>query len=1027
MNKKNRLWLFSAMLTVLCFTNMNAQLSIGGVVTDESGLPLPGASVLEKGTNNGATTDFDGNFKITVRNQSAEIEVSYIGYNTTVSDVGTKTKFNIVLKEDVSALDEIVVIGYGAVKKSDLTGSVASVKMKGIESIPANSVDGLLQGRVAGLQVINASQEPGAASKIRIRGASSFNGSNDPLVVVDGFPIGGAGDIKQINPADIASVEVLKDASASAIYGSRGANGVIMITTKKGKKGKATVEINHQTSVKDFTSNLIGWDDPLLMTQLSNERSINDGMVPTYIGQSIAGVYYPSLSEISSGAWPYNTNWGDVAFRGNPLSTNTTVSIRAANDKTSFSFSANRFVEQGVYIQDDYEKHNINLGVSHKFNDWLKITTSNILSKNKRDKNTGLEYYRNPLWPIYDDNGDYFRTSSQDFGHPLAYTENVLDTSKGLDIISSYLFDFTLSDHLSVKTQFNYKLGSSIGDKYFPSDYTLEGNFFDGVAYINNWQSEDLLSETFITYKNTFKEIHELDVMVGQSYQNTVTRESELKAKGFVNESLKNENIGAGDPSENEISNGKTETKLLSYYGRINYMFNDKYLFTGTMRADGSSKFGVNNQWAYFPSGAISWKAHKEDFIKNIDAFDELKFRLSYGVSGNQGISPYQTLGRYGIENYYDDGQWKTAIGPGFIDGKFGPDLRYNYWSGIPNKDLKWESTAQLNLGIDMSLFNGRIKTTVDLYSKKTTDLLRQKFLPTSSSYSRIWVNDGEILNEGVEVAIDANIINGNDFTMSSNLIFSMNRNEVTSLGNGVEAGLLKDPNTGMEYEFQGSGFTSFGMATANIYAVGQPLNVFYGYKTNGIIQTLEEGLASGLIGDMALPGEFKYVDINSDGTVDENDRTIIGDPNPDFMASLGLNFTYKDFDLSLFFNGVFGNEIFYPGKLGQANIMPLRWTPDNPNNQYPTLRSIRDLRLSDWFVEDGSYVRLQNLTFGYNFNADKVSLFSAMRLYINATNLYTFTSNDFKGYDPEVGLDGVYWGGYPRTRSVTLGLNLTF
>ncbi|GAA4236864.1 TonB-dependent receptor [Postechiella marina] len=1027
MNKKNQLWLLSAILTILCFTSISAQIKVEGIVTDEGGLPLPGASVIEEGTVNGTTTDFDGNFELTVNNKSAVLEISYIGYTATKQEVGTSTSFNIILREDIAALDEVVVVGYGSVKKSDLTGSVASVKMKGIESIPANSVDGLLQGRVTGLQVINASQEPGAASTIRIRGGSSFSASNDPLVVVDGFPIGGAGDIKQINPADIANVEVLKDASAAAIYGSRGANGVIMITTKKGKKGKATIEITHQTSVKDFTSNLIAWEDPLLMAELSNERSINDGMVPNYTGQTIAGVYYPSLSEISSGEWPHNTNWGDVVFRDAPLSTNTTLSIRGANDTTSFSFSGNYFSDQGVYIEDDYEKYILNLGVSHKFNDWLKITTSNIISKNKRDNNGGLEYYRNPLWPIYDESGDYFRTSSQDFGHPLATTENVLNTSKGLDILSSYLFDFTLNEHLSVKTQLNYKYGSSIGDRYLPSDYTWEGNFFDGVAYIDNWQSEDILSETFITYNNTFNDVHKLNVMVGQSYQNTVSRTSQLKAKGFVNEALGNENLSAGDPSVNELSNGKSETKLSSYYGRINYIFNDKYLLTATMRADGSSKFGENNKWAYFPSGALSWKAHNEEFIENLNVFNELKVRLSYGISGNQGISPYQTLSRYGIENYFDNGQWKTAIGPGYISGQYGPDYRYNYWSGIPNKDLKWESTAQVNLGVDMGFFNNRLRATVDVYSKKTTDLLRQKFLPLSSSYSRIWVNDGEILNEGIELSLDGNIINGTDFSMSSNLMVSVNRNEVTSLGNGAEMGLLVDPNTGMNYEFQGSGFTSFGMATANIYGVGQPLNVFYGYKTDGIIQTLEEGLSAGLTGDMALPGEFKYVDLNEDGVVDESDRMVIGDPNPDFIASLGLNFTYKAFDMSLFFNGVFGNEIFYPGKLDQANEMPFRWTSDNPTNSYPKLRSIRNLLLSDYFVEDGSFVRLQNLTVGYNFNAENVSLFSDMRLYINATNLYTFSSNSFKGYDPEVGLDGVYWGGYPRTRSITLGLNLTF
>ncbi|GAF01470.1 SusC/RagA family TonB-linked outer membrane protein [Saccharicrinis fermentans] len=554
----------------------------------------------------------------------------------------------------------------------------------------------------------------------------------------------------------------------------------------------------------------------------------------------------------------------------------------------------------------------------------------------------------------------------------------------------------------------------------------MEGNYFDGVAYIDNWQSEDILSETFATYKNDFG-VHKLDVMAGHSYKNYVSRSSQLKAKGFVNEALLNENMSAGDPESNELSNDKIKTQLLSFYSRVNYSFKNKYLFTGTVRADGSSKFGENNKWGYFPSAAISWKAHEEPFIQSLGVFQELKARLSYGVSGNQGISAYQTLSRYGIENYYDQGQWKTVIGPGYISGQYGPDYRYNYWSGIPNKDLKWESTTQLNFGLDMAFFQRRLRATVDLYSKETNDLLRQKFLPLSSSYSRIWVNDGTILNKGVEVSLEGNIISGKDVSLTSNLMLSVNRNEVQDLGNSAAMGLLKDSNTGMEYEFQGEGFDTFGMATANIYAVGEPLNVFYGYKTNGIIQSEEEGLAAGLTGDMALPGEFKYVDINEDGVFDEEDRTIIGDPNPDFIASLGLDFTYKNFDISLFFNGVFGNDIFYPGKLDQANIMPLRWTMDHPTNDYPKLKSIRDLRLSDWFIEDGSFVRIQNMTVGYRFNVDDISFISKARLYLNATNLYTFTFSDFTGYDPEVGLDGIYWGGYPRTRNVTLGLNVTF
>ncbi|CAZ94300.1 SusC/RagA family TonB-linked outer membrane protein [Zobellia galactanivorans] len=1016
------------MLLLMCSQAILGQeKTITGKVNDISGAPLPGVNVLEIGTKNGVVSDFDGEFSIKIETSPKEavLSFSYIGFKTVQVAIDEKDHIEVTLEEDLVGLDEVVVVGYGSVKKSDLTGSVASVKVEELSSIPSNSIDKMLQGRVAGLQVINSSQDPGAGATIRIRGASSFNGSNDPLVVVDGFPLGGAGNLKQINPSDIASVEVLKDASAAAIYGSRGANGVIMITTKRAKAGKTTIEVRHQTTVKDFTTNLISWDDPLLMAQLANERSINDGIEPVYTGRTIAGVYYPSVYEIESGSWPHNTDWGDVVFRGSPILTSTTVSMRGANETTSFNIGANYLSDDGVYIEDGYEKYILNLGVSYQFNDRLKFTTSNILSRDVRKNNSGLEYWRNPLWPIYDENGDYFRTSEEDFGHPLPYTENVLNESKGLDIISSYLLDYSVSDHLNVKTQLNYKYGNSTSDRYMPKEYTWEGYFYDGVGEIKNWQNHDLLSETFATYTNTFNERHKLDVMVGSSYQNNVTRTSDLRAEGFVNEALQNENMSAGDPESNKISNGKQESQLLSFYGRLNYGLNDKYLFTATMRADGSSKFGENNKWGYFPSGAISWKAHKEKFIEDLGIFQELKARVSYGISGNQGISPYQTLSRYGIENFYDDGQWKTAIGPGYVSGQYGPDYRYRYWSGIPNKDLKWESTAQLNVGLDMAFFNSRLRTTVDFYSKETNDLLRQKYLPLSSSYTRIWVNDGTVKNKGVEVSVEGNIVNAENFSFSSNLVLSVNKNEVVDLGNSQAAGLLRDSNTGMDFEFRGEGFSDFGMATANIYGIGQPLNVFYGYKTDGIVQSEEEGLAAGLTGDLAQPGEFKYVDLNKDGTIDEKDRTVIGDPNPDLIASLGLDFTYKKFDLSIFLNGVYGNDVFYPGKFNQANEMPFRWTNDNPNNDYPKLMATRDTKLSDWFVEDGSFLRIQNLTFGYNFDKDDTSFFTKARLYINATNLYTFSN--FNGYDPEVGLDGIYWGGYPRLRNLTLGVDLTF
>lgn len=1011
-------------LLTLIGVEANSQIQVVGQVTDRYGRPIPGVNVRIESTNIGVATDTDGRYQI-VAADDATLQFSFIGYLPERIAINGRTTVDAMLIEDIMDLDAVIVVGYGTVRKSDLTGSVATVNMAAIQDIPANSVERLLQGRTAGLQVITSSQDPGAGSTIRIRGGSSLRGSNAPLIVVDGFPLGDAGDLKQINPADIASIEVLKDASASAIYGSRGANGVIMVTTRSARAGETRVNISQQTTLSRFTSKLIRWDDPLLMAMLTNEEMTNANRAIIYNGQvNSQGTYFPSLDEIQTGAWPHNTRWDEVVFRETPISNNTSVSVNSANETTSFNLSLNHLMENGVYIEDVYQKGIVKLDVNHIVNSFLTIRGSNLYSRNFRNSNGNLAYWRNPLWPVYDENGNYYRTSPTDFGHPLAQTNHVLNKNNGSDFIGTYLFDFKLHSTLDFKSQVNYKTGSWILDRYDPKDYTEGGFFNNGHAQLNDWMDQNILTENYLTYNNLFANEHRVTAMLGTSYEYWMERRSNMASFNFVNEALQNQNMAAGDPQRNTHSNSRSETKLLSYMGRLNYSAWDKYLFTFTMRADGSSKFGANNRWAYFPSGAMSWKIHNEDFVKNLNIFNDLRLRLSYGKSGNQGISPYQTLARYGVEKYFDDGAWRTVIGPGYEIGRGGADGRYVIWGGIPNRDLKWETTAQHNIGIDFAFLDSRIRVTADYYDKTTTDLLRERLLPPSSSYDRMWINDGEVRNKGFEFTLYGDIVRGRDFNVAATLIYSHNRNEVVSLGDELASGLQTDPITGMKYEFVGYNFTQF-RQTANILAMGQPINVFYGYKTDGIIQTLDEGLEAGLTGDLAQPGEFKYVDLNTDGVIDVNDRTIIGDPNPDFVTSFALNMNYKNFDLAVFLNGVFGNDVIYQGKLDQANVRPLRWTLDNPNNEYPRLFNGRQLRFSDWFIEDGSFVRIQNITLGYNFNLNAIKHVSNLRVYVNATDLYTFSK--FSGYDPEVGIEGIYWGGYPRFSRFTFGLNVTF
>lgn len=1002
---------------------MGQQLSVKGNVVDVNGDPLIGVNVkLKSNESRGTITDVKGGFSLNADFKDLLV-ISYVGYEQQEVPV-SKDLIKIILKEDAISLEDVVVIGYGSVRKSDLTGSVSTIKTKDLNTIPANSIDGLLQGRSAGLQVISSSQDPGAGSTIRLRGGSSLVGSNAPLVVVDGFPMGDAGNLKQINPDDIESVEVLKDASASAIYGSRGANGVILITTRKAKEGHTTISVKNQTTGSQFSSELVRFKDPILMMQLSNEGRVNSGFAPLYIGDySTNQVYYPSIQEVESGTWPYYTDWSEIVFRDMPLLNNTSISISNANEKTTFNLSGNFFTQQGAYIKDDYLKGIVNINISHKLTKNFKISSMTNIAKDKRNNNTGLSFTRNPLFPIYTEDGEYYKIGNQDYSHPLALTNTKKNISQSFDVMSSLMFDWGIFRTLDLRSQINYRSRSGVTDEYHPKKHTALGAANNGAAKIETNNSEDLSTDLYLTYKPELGRKNELSVMAGMSYETSLGRSYAMESFDFVNESLQNENMGAGNPALNKHSNGFSQTKLLSYIFRTNFTHNDKYLATITARADGSSKFGDSNKWALFPSAALGWKAQNESFIKDLGVFDELKFRASYGVSGNQGISPYQTLSRFGVDTYFANGKWETAIGPGYIVARTGANSRYTEWGGIPNKGLKWESTAQANIGVDMAFFNRRLRLTFDYYDKHTYDLLRQSYLAPSSGFDKMWINDGEISNKGFELTVDGDMISTKDWNLSGTFIFSRNRNKVLSLGNSQSAGLQTDPRTGMQYEYYGTTLDPFRQTSPNILAIGYPVNVFYGYLTDGIVQTSEEGIEAGLKGYEAEPGEFKFLDLSGNGEFEEADRTIVGDPNPDFTASLNMRLSYKNLDVGVFLNGVYGNDVLETNLYNSPQYTPLRWTLDNRSNDYPRLRENRLYYVSDWFIQDGSYLRIQNLNIGYTFK--QIKNFQHSRIFLNVDNLYTFTK--FKGYDPEVQLHGRYSGGFPRFRKITIGVELTF
>ena len=998
---------------------------LGGTVVDQYGNPVAGAAVLVTGSNKYAVSGDDGYWIIEGVAADATLSVSCLGYEDATIPVNGQSFISVVLNESSIMLEETVAIGYGRMKKSDLTGSVASLSPENLATKPSNSIESLMQGRVAGVQVTNNSQEPGASSIVRVRGNSSVNGSNAPLLVVDGFPFGDAGNLAQINPQDIISMEVLKDASASAIYGSRGANGVILITTNKAAGNRTSLSVRQQTTLSQMTSKLDLWYDPVLMAITQNEAKVNAGLTPQYVGAINAnGVYYPSIEELMT-TWTTNTRWEDLVLRRQPVSNNTTVQVRSSNDKTNFMASANYYRDNGVFVDDYYQKFGGRFSVDQRlFKNFVLTTGANIMYS-KRNYNPGRSFNRNPIFPVYHEDGSYWLYSASDYYHPIALKELSKNTTEGLSVIANAGIEWNLFDGFTVTSQLNYKHGESIQDIYNPSIYSETGNFNNGYGQIVNGKDDNLVMDIYGTYDKVLAEKHHVTAMVGYSYETYRGRSSSLTGVDFVNEALGNENLQAGNPERYRISNGLSQTKLVSGLMRLNYGYDNRYLFTFTARADGSSKFGAGNKWAYFPSGAVSWNAHNESFLKDVKWLDVLKFRASYGVSGNQGISPYQTLSRFGQHKYYYAGSWQTAIGPGYQSGYTGEGGIYAVWSGIANTNLKWETTSQLDFGVDVSLFGNRLNVTFDWYDKVTNDLLRERNIAPSSGYDRMWVNDGTIKNTGIELTLDGIMYSDRDWKVGGTFMFTRNRNRVLSLGNAIEAGLMTDKNTGMQYEYYGNSLGQFRGYT-NILAIDQPMYVFYGYKVDGIVQSLEDGLTAGLTGNDAEPGEFRYVDVDESGTVDENDRCIIGDPNPDFLASLSLDLKWKNLDASIFFNGVFGNDVINTQRFGQPSNNPLRWTPDNPNNDYPKLRDDRQTKFSDWWVEDGTFIRIQTVSLGYTIPLRKSLRFmDSIRLYTNVDNLFTFTK--FKGYDPEVGANGIYSGGYPRLRKWTFGIDFNF
>jgi TonB-linked SusC/RagA family outer membrane protein len=989
----------------------------GTVTSAADNQPLPGANVLIRGTSTGTTTDREGKFSLSVP-AAATLVFSYVGFRNQEVEVGNRSEVAVSLALADESLDEVVVIGYGTQKKSDLTGSVASVTAAEVKALPVASVEQSLQGRATGVQVVQGNAAPGGATSVRIRGGNSILGGNEPLYVIDGFPVYNSissdvaaaqpsNVLASINPNDIESVEILKDASATAIYGSRGANGVVIITTKRGKAGKGTIDFEAYYGGQQLRKklDLLGAAE---YAALANERAVNTGTPPPF----------PDL-----GKYPHDTDWQDEIFSPAPIQ-NYTLSFSGGNENNRYSVSGNYFNQEGIIQHSGFARGSVRLNLDNQVNERLRVSTSLTASRavNERAKTSiffsnGIVYsalVAPPLAPVRNENGTFYKigsipTADPAWNNPVALMQGNTNTLTINRMLGNVNAEYTLLDGLTFGVRLGADYFDNTTDAY--TDRTIIEGGTGGRAETAKAGTTNFLNENILTYKKVLNTIHDLNLTAGFSWQQETGTSLRSRSENFVLDVFGNNNLGAGQVTLPNESN-KARSSLLSWIGRANYILKDKYLFTVTARADGSSRFGTGNKWGFFPSAALAWKLSEESFIRDLGVFSSLKLRTSYGVTGNQEIGNYQSLARLSVVTAVMGQNQGNVIGFAATN--------------MANPDLKWETTSQFDVGLDAGFFNNRLNLTAEYYFKKTEDLLALVPLAMSSGFSSILLNLGQINNQGFELGASANLLTGRvKWDVNGN--FSVNRNEVIQVA--VDGG-----------EFLAPSITSPIDAPVNIIREGQPLSAFYGYQEDGI---WEADQTTGSIQPTAKAGDQRYRDLNGDGQINPNDRTILGSPYPDFIYGLNHTVSFKNFDFNLFFQGVQGVTVFNANKFSIADAFARagnqlaevqdRWTPENQNvnAKYPRASRTSPL-LSERFFEDGSYLRLRNVTLGYRLPAAGLGIgwLRTARVYVSAQNLLTLTG--YSGYDPEVsstgGSDlrkGIDVGAYPSAKTYLVGVQI--
>lgn len=996
---------------------------VHGVVTDTKGNPLVGVTVQVKGTTIGTATDNTGKFSLEVPDNGVLV-VSYIGFDTKEVPLSGQTNINIRLQSASTGLNEVVVVGYGTQKKSDLTGSITTLNADDLtQGGTVSNVAQALQGRSSGVTVTQNSSAPGGSISIRVRGSNSISSSNEPLYVIDGFPTTNGIDI---NPNDIASIDILKDASATAIYGSRGANGVVMITTKRGKAGINQLSYNGYMGVQKLIN-------PYHLLDGKQYMELANALYREIPGQENIenGVY--TESQLKSDV---NTDWIKVATQPGIVQSHE-LQFSGGTDKTKVLTSVGLFDQKGILKNTNYTRISGRVNIDQQINDYVK---SGISMYAQREMGTFQQYSGNilnsnviysllnydPTVLPYNKDGSFGRPPGGRGDNPLA---NLLARQNDMqnDRFNGTLYlEVTPFEGLTARMDGGAEVTHDKQAQYLPRS-TYQGSIDEGDASMNQYSSSHQLFDAFITYHKVFNTAHDFSIMGGYSYEKFIDESQGASAYGFSTDAFTYNNLGAASTISG-VSSGKSEHLLISFFSRLNYTYKDKYLFTFTLRRDGSSRFGADNRWGTFPSGSFAWRLSEEPFIKNTGAFSDLKLRASYGKTGNERIGNYSYLALVSPTHVTFDGSSNTA----------GTHLNQ---STPENTKLKWESTAQYDVGIDGSILNDRLSFTADVYYKKTNDLLINISFPLYSGFVSGQSNVGAVQNKGLEFSVNSRNLVGK-FKWETSINFSMNRNKVLDLGSDDDIMLTSAKPMGTVSE------ESFA-----IISVGKPLGSLYGYVYDGVIQEGEKYGPEPL----AKPGDPKFVDISGpdgkpDGVINNFDRTILGNAYPQFTYGITNTFTYENFDLSIFAYGSQGNHLLNMTRMllewNRSTDALNRWTPTHTNTDLPRngfFYSPYGGYINSHFVENASFLRLKNMTLGYTIPIPQ-KIAQTLRIYASCENLFTITK--YTGWNPEVNTKayendsriqhggseqtanagaGLDFNSYPSMRVYTFGVNVTF